>query len=216
MLKNAPSLWSKYKDTIKTDISDFQIPDYALLANEVKDNIHAVSLGPATVPVHRPATGAAVLLGDKEQMQADRRLGVLRRSRRQRRSRRRRDADAGEGAGAERRRRRRAGRRVSSTSSPARATRINDLNRRQRVRRRRRTRVSEIIDLDGTHEKNGYLLANWLEIPDDAATRRPRRPRSASMTDTGATLIVVILGERRRLRPADRVADDERAGRVRR
>ena len=50
VLKNAPSLWSKYKDTVKTDISDFQIPGYALLANETKDDIHAVSLGSATAP----------------------------------------------------------------------------------------------------------------------------------------------------------------------
>ena len=65
VLADAPSLWSKYKDTIETDISDLQILSYADLANRVKDNIHAVSLGPVTVPYTTPQ-GAAVLIGDDE------------------------------------------------------------------------------------------------------------------------------------------------------
>src|SRR4029078_11369006 len=64
--KKATSLWDEYKDTIKTDISDFQIADYALTANEVKDDIHAVSLGPAMVPYTEPSSGAQVLIGDKD------------------------------------------------------------------------------------------------------------------------------------------------------
>lgn len=63
LLTDAPDLWSKYKDTIETDISDVLIPSYALLANRVKDNIHAVSLGPVTVP-YTTRQGAAVLVGD--------------------------------------------------------------------------------------------------------------------------------------------------------
>jgi LCP family protein required for cell wall assembly len=65
VLADAPSLWSKYKDTIETDISDLQILSYADLANRVKDNIAAVSLGPVTVPYTTPE-GAAVLIGDDE------------------------------------------------------------------------------------------------------------------------------------------------------
>jgi len=63
VLKNAPSLWSKYKDTINTDISDIQIGSYAILANRVKDNLTAVSLAPVTVPYTTPQ-GAAVLVAD--------------------------------------------------------------------------------------------------------------------------------------------------------
>jgi hypothetical protein len=65
VLADAPSLWSKYKDTINTDIPDLQIVSYADLANRVKDNIAAVSLGPVTVPYTTPE-GAAVLVGDDE------------------------------------------------------------------------------------------------------------------------------------------------------
>ena len=50
VLTRAPDLWSEYNDSIVTDISDLKITGYALLADQVKDNIHAVSLGPATVP----------------------------------------------------------------------------------------------------------------------------------------------------------------------
>jgi len=65
LLRDAPSLWSKYKDTIETDISDVLIPSYADLANRVQDNINAVSLGPVTVPYTTPQ-GAAVLIGDDD------------------------------------------------------------------------------------------------------------------------------------------------------
>ena len=65
VLKNATTLWSQYKDTVKTDISDLQILSYADLANQVKDNLSAVSLGPVTVPYTTPQ-GAQVLVGDDE------------------------------------------------------------------------------------------------------------------------------------------------------
>ena len=54
VLKRADDLWSEYNDSIETDISDVKVPGYALLADQVKDNIHAVSLGPATVPYTGP------------------------------------------------------------------------------------------------------------------------------------------------------------------
>ena len=50
---------------------------------------------------------------------------------------------------------------------------------------------SEIIDLDGTHEKNGYLLASWLKIPES----RYRMATPAERAEiTGGASIVVILG----------------------
>lgn len=58
VLKNARDLWSKYNDAIETDISDGQVLGYADAANQVKDNISAVSLGDATVPFTGPG-GAA-------------------------------------------------------------------------------------------------------------------------------------------------------------
>ncbi len=54
VLTRADDLWSEYNDTIETDISDIKVAGYALLADQVKDNIHAVSLGPATVPYTGP------------------------------------------------------------------------------------------------------------------------------------------------------------------
>ncbi len=54
VLSKAPDLWSKYNDAIETDINDALIPGYALLANQVKDNIHAVSLGDAATPFTGP------------------------------------------------------------------------------------------------------------------------------------------------------------------
>ncbi len=54
VLRNAPDLWSKYNNAIETDINDTLIPGYALLANQVKDNIHAISLGDATTPFTGP------------------------------------------------------------------------------------------------------------------------------------------------------------------
>jgi len=63
VLSRAPDLWSKYNDAIETDINDALIPGYALLANQVKDNIHAVSLGDSTTPFTGPL-GEAWLVFD--------------------------------------------------------------------------------------------------------------------------------------------------------
>ena len=63
VLTNAPALWSEYKNAIQTDISDLQVPGYALLAKQVENNIHALSLGPYTRP-WVTAEGADVLVGD--------------------------------------------------------------------------------------------------------------------------------------------------------
>ncbi len=63
VLANAPTLWQRYKDAIDTDISDFQIPGYALLAKQVEPNIRALSLAAYTAPYTTP-DGADVLIGD--------------------------------------------------------------------------------------------------------------------------------------------------------
>ena len=63
VLGRAPDLWSKYNDAIETDISDALIPGYALLANQVKDSIHSVSLGDSTTPFSGPR-GEAWLVFD--------------------------------------------------------------------------------------------------------------------------------------------------------
>lgn len=64
----AAELWSQYKDTIETDVSDFYIPQYARLAAEVQDNLVAISIGPATTPF-TTRQGASVLIGDDESIQ---------------------------------------------------------------------------------------------------------------------------------------------------
>lgn len=66
VLRNALELWSKYKDTIDTDINDFQIAGFAKLAADISpEKISALSLGPATTPWMTPG-GAAVLLPSAE------------------------------------------------------------------------------------------------------------------------------------------------------
>ncbi len=65
VLGNAMTIWQQYKSTVRTDISDFQIPGYALLAKQVEDHnqIAAVSLGPFTTP-YTTSDGRDVLLGN--------------------------------------------------------------------------------------------------------------------------------------------------------
>ena len=66
VLGNALDLWDKYKDTINTDINDFQIAGFARLAADVSpEKISALSLGPATTPWMTPQ-GASVLLPSTE------------------------------------------------------------------------------------------------------------------------------------------------------
>ena len=66
VLRNALDLWGKYKDTIDTDINDFQIAGFARLAAGISpEKISALSLGPATTPWMTPQ-GASVLLPSAE------------------------------------------------------------------------------------------------------------------------------------------------------
>lgn len=183
----AASLWAKYKNTIQTDINDLQVGKYALLANDVKDNIHAVSLGSATAPF-TTAQGAAVLIFQKDAVKklvdsvfVDRPGGGL--------------AQVvvtpepvkvqvQNGAGVEGL----AARIVSyiiGKGYPA-----NDLNPTNVFDGASHTK-SEVIDLDGTHEKNGYLLASWLKIP-DSGYRRATSAERATMTTSGASIVVVL------------------------
>jgi hypothetical protein len=56
------NLWKQYKDTVKTDISDLQVPGYASLASQInQDSLAFLTMGAATTPYTTPQ-GAAVLL----------------------------------------------------------------------------------------------------------------------------------------------------------
>ncbi len=52
--KRALDLWNKYNDAIKTDVDTSLIFGYAKLADDVKDHLEAVSIGPATAPYTGP------------------------------------------------------------------------------------------------------------------------------------------------------------------
>ena len=187
--KKATSLWAEYKDTVKTDISDFQIGDYALTANEVKDDIHAVSLGPAMVNYTDPVSGAQVLIGDKALVKeivdsifnSNTTSGLV-------------IAEATpepvkvqvqNGSGVDG-----LGGRVldyiASKGYPA-----TDLVPPSNAWDGASHTRTEIIDLDGTHEKNGYLLANWLGLK-DAAYRKATTAEKTGLATGGATIIVVL------------------------
>jgi LCP family protein required for cell wall assembly len=59
-------LWSQFKDTIETDVSDVEIPGLADLATQIEEaNIVGYSIGHATVNYTTPE-GASVLLADDE------------------------------------------------------------------------------------------------------------------------------------------------------
>ena len=187
VLGNAPELWGKYKDAIKTDINDVLIPGYAKLADDVKDDIHAVSIGPATTPCTGPG-GAAWLCGDDESIaKIVRSLFV---------------DQPGSLVQPE------------TTPEPVRvqvqnatgveglATRVvnfiatrgypqNDLYP-ANVYDGELHEESLIIDLDGTHEKNRLLIANWLGI--DLENARAATPEEAEALGASDAEIVIIIG----------------------
>ncbi|MBI2723980.1 MAG: LCP family protein [Chloroflexi bacterium] len=187
VLKNAVSLWSKYKGAVQTDIADFEIPKYALLANDVKDNIHAVSLGPATVP-YTTDKGAAVLLGNKEKMQqivdsvfqdtptgatpqatiapAPIRVQVQ-------------NATGTEGLAA------RVVAYIAGKGYPQ-----NDLNSANVFDGASRT-TSVILDIDGTNRSNAYLLADWLKIP-VSAVRDATAAEKTALAGAPADVVVIL------------------------
>ncbi len=107
VLKNAPSLWSKYKDTVKTDVNDFEIPKYAGLAVRREGQHPRRVAGPGDRAVHDGRRRG----GAHRQPGADPRRSSTRYSAtsRGRRGGALCDAGAGARAGAERHRRRGAG-----------------------------------------------------------------------------------------------------------
>lgn len=187
VLSNATGLWDKYKSAIHTDISDPLIPGYALLANQVQDQLHAVSLGPATAP-YTTLQGAEVLVGNAQRIHeivqsvfADK-------------------ADAGAPE-------------ATVTPEPVRvqvqngtgaeglATRIvafiagkgyptNELNA-ANVFDGAQHAKSEIIDVKGTNRRNAYLLANWLQI-DPSQVRDATDAERAAMAANPAEIVVII------------------------
>lgn len=187
VLTKATSLWSKYKDAVHTDISDALIPGYALLASQVQDQIHAVSLGPATAP-YTTAQGAAVLIGNTERIQAIVQSVF---------------AEKPDGGVPE----------VTVTPEPVRvqvqngtgadglATHIvafiagkgyptNDLNA-ANVFDGAPHAKSEIIDVKGTNRRNAYLLADWLQI-DPAQVRDATDAERAALAANPAEIVVII------------------------
>ena len=67
VFSNAPGLYDRYKNAIKTDISDLQIPGLADLAKQIgPDNIRTVSMADATYPCNN--CPGAVLLFNKAKM----------------------------------------------------------------------------------------------------------------------------------------------------
>ena len=186
VLKNGTSLWSKYKDAINTDISDTQIPGYAVLANQVKDNLRAVSLGSATVPCNQGA--AQVLCGSKEQIAKittalfsdapdANAVGTFAAPEPVR-------VEVQNGTGTDSLARR-VIEYIASRGYP-----IDDLNA-DNVFDGEVHAQSEILDVGGDNLRNAYLLADWLKIP-VAQVRNATPDERAAMT--GSPDIVVILG----------------------
>lgn len=188
VLKNALSLWEEYKNTIQTDISDLQIPGYAALAADVKDNVHAVSLGPATVP-YTTREGAQVLVGNKEKIQeiVDSLFD-------------RQQSDGSSSSPDEET----APVRVqvqNATGSDGLASRVvefiaskgyppNDLNA-ANVFDGASHNVSEILDLNGESRQQAYLLAKWLDLP-AASVRDATADERAALEGTNADVVIIL------------------------
>lgn len=190
VLKNAPTLWDKYKGAIRTDISDLQIPKYALLANDVQNNLHAVSLGPATAPYTDPRTGAQVLLGNKDEIAkivdslfTDKpdaaAVEALPQSTPEAVKVQVQNAAGVEGLAA----------RVAAYIV-GKGYLQNDVNP-ANVYDGASHSKSEVIDIDGTHEKNGYLLTSWLGLP-DSAYRKATPSEQAALAQSDAKIVVIL------------------------
>jgi LCP family protein required for cell wall assembly len=187
VLKNADELWRNYKDTIQTDIPDALMPGYADVANQVKDNLLAVSLGSVVAPFTTPP-GASVLVGDPEGIQELVQAVFSGRV-----------ADIPVAA--------------APTPSPVKVeiqngagveglardvmlfligkdypeTDINTTNTPDGLVHE----MSEIIDFDGSHERNAFLIAQWLRIPVEAVRPATDAEREL-MSQTNAAIVVVI------------------------
>lgn len=186
-VKDAPKLWDKYNNAIQTDINSALVPGYAKLANDVKDDIHAISLGPATAPCTGPG-GAAWLCSDPEAVA--RIVNSL--------------FVEVPGSVVQ----------PTATPDPVRvqiqngtdtdglATRVvnylaaeqnypvEDLNP-TNVFDGESHAISEVIDLDGTHEQNGFLLAKWLNI-DASRYRAATDAERATMAEADADIVIIL------------------------
>lgn len=180
-------LWQKYNDTISTDISDLLIPGYADLANQVKDNLLAVSIGSLCTPYTTPQ-GASVLVCDPEGISklvsavfsgAPGEIPVVPQATPQPVL-----VEIQNGAGVEG-----LAREVqlfligkdypesdtNTTNTPDGL--VHDL--------------TEIIDYDGTHQRNTFLIAEWLGIPVENV-RVATAAEKERMSATNAAIVVVI------------------------
>ena len=189
VLKNPLALWDEYNATIQTDIPRALIPGYGDLANQVKDDLLAVSLGSAVTP-YTTSQGAQVLIGDPE------RISKIMTS----------IFTGNFLSGAE----------VGAQPTPlpvrieiqngsgvdglaANVTMFiigkgygeNDVNVTNVPDGLTHTR-SEVIDIDGTHDRTGYLIAGWLGI--DVTYYRPATEAEAAAMATSNASLVIVLG----------------------
>jgi polyisoprenyl-teichoic acid--peptidoglycan teichoic acid transferase len=187
VLSNAQGLWDKYKTAIQTDISDPLIPGYALLASQVQDSIHAVSLGPATAPYTTPA-GAEVLVGNPDRIhEIVQSVFAVQ------------PADVAQAT-------------VTpepvfvqiqnGTATDGLATRIEAFIAGKGYPQNELAIANapdgtdhaqtEIIDLNGNNRQNAYLLANWLQIPPEQVRDGTADEKVALSADN--VDIIVVLG----------------------
>jgi LCP family protein required for cell wall assembly len=188
VLKDPLGLWDDYNDTIQTDVPRALIPGYGDLANQVKDNLLAVSLGSAVTP-YTTELGAQVLVGDDERI-SEIMTAIFTGA-----------SLSGVQVGA------------APTALPVRVEvqngsgidglaanvtryiigkgyRENDVNVTNVPDGLTHTR-SEIIDIDGTHDRAAYNIADWLGI--DPINYRPATATEASaMAESNASIIVVL------------------------
>ena len=186
VLSKAVPLWHQYKDLVQTDISDFQLPGYALLAKQVEPNIQALSLGPYTAPFTTPE-GAAVLVGNWtgiEQLvssvftdqQPTRSTGSTPSPLRV-------EVENGTGTTGL------AAQMLDYLASKGYAR--SDLHAADAFDGRAHA-TSEIVDIDGTHQQGAYLAASRLGIP--AAQVRSATTTEKDVLNRGGAQLLILLG----------------------
>ncbi len=154
----------------------------------MKDNIHAISLGPATTPWTDPITGAALLLGNEERIRQIVESVFS-------------DAPANTAPTAETPEPVRVQvQNGTSTEGLARAIvgyiigrgyPQNDLNPANVYDGLPHAR-SEIIDVNGTNRQNAFIIADWLKI--DPSRVRDATPDEKTALAANPAEIVVVLG----------------------
>ncbi|HEX5141078.1 MAG TPA: LCP family protein [Dehalococcoidia bacterium] len=170
------NLWKKYKDTVRTDISDLQVPGYAGLASKIDEGSLAfLSIGAATTPWTTPA-GAAVLLpseaGIKQIVDAflsDSQLAQEKAS-----------IEVQNATGTDDQAQKAVDYFTSLGVSNAQLTAVEDLPP---------VAQTEIIVFTGK-DYTAKRLASWLELP--SARVRPSTPADAALNPNGADIVVVL------------------------